>query len=74
MIDELQGLSEGPEQRVGPAKPSDICEKRGGGGGGGIYRFMTARELFRVSLRSWISDQLSPRFVGHYLDHHGLIS
>lgn len=30
MIDELQGLSEGPEQRVGPAKPSDICEKRGG--------------------------------------------
>lgn len=46
MIDELQGLSEGPEQRVGPAKPSDICEKRGGGGGGrGIYRFMTAREL-----------------------------
>lgn len=33
MIDELQGLSEGPEQRVGPAKPSDICEKRGGGGG-----------------------------------------
>lgn len=43
MIDELQGLSEGPEQRVGPAKPSDICEK--GGGGRGIYRFMTAREL-----------------------------
>lgn len=42
MIDELQGLSEGPEQRVGPAKPSDICEKRGGRG---IYRFMTAREL-----------------------------
>lgn len=32
MIDELQGLSEGPEQRVGLAKPSDICEKRGGGG------------------------------------------
>lgn len=31
MIDELQGLSEGPEQRVGPAKPSDICEKGGGG-------------------------------------------
>lgn len=30
MIDELQGLSEGPEQRVGPAKPSDICEKGGG--------------------------------------------
>lgn len=32
MIDELQGLSEGPEQRVGPAKPSDICGKRRGGG------------------------------------------
>lgn len=30
MIDELQGHS---EQRVGPAKPSDICEKRRGGGG-----------------------------------------
>lgn len=36
MIDELQGLSEGPEQRVGPAKPSDICEKRRGGGRGDV--------------------------------------
>lgn len=40
MIDELQGLSEGPEQRVGPAKPSDICEKSGGGGEGGDVAFI----------------------------------
>lgn len=31
-----EGLSEGPEQRVGPAKPSDMCGKRRGGGGGDV--------------------------------------